>query len=170
MTPHRALRSHPTKDAPDLTDKLWAAIAPPVVTPSPKGGRSIEIDRRLIVNALLDNHRTTRQWRMLPTDVPPMHSIRFSFDPSNRDGTFVTINDMMQQNTTIRLNITEKPPRQRSVRSFKAIGGGTLDCVIDTLSFGEESIQPQFRIKQSLSSSRFYRNAPESALSGMLVF
>ena len=32
------------------------------------------------------------------------------------------------------------------------------------------SPQPQPRIKRSLSLSRFYRNAPESALSEMLVF
>jgi len=39
-----------------------------------------------------------------------------------------------------------------------------------TQSFGEESIQPQPRIKQSLLLSRFYRTAPESALSEMFVF
>ena len=33
--PRRALRSYPTKDATDLTDAQWAAIAPLVATPSP---------------------------------------------------------------------------------------------------------------------------------------
>jgi hypothetical protein len=33
--PRRALRSAPTKDATDLTDEQWAALAPLVVTPSP---------------------------------------------------------------------------------------------------------------------------------------
>ncbi len=50
------------------------------------------------------------------------------------------------------------------------MGGETLDCVGGTSSFGEESIQPQPRIKRSLPLSRFYRNAPESALSEVLVF
>ena len=85
--PRRALRSYPTKDATDLTDAQWAAIAPLVITPSPNGGRPTEIDRRAIVNALLDKHRTGCQWRMLPKDVPPMSSVRYSFDTWNRDGT-----------------------------------------------------------------------------------
>jgi len=74
--PRRALRSSPTNYATDLTDEPWAALAPLVVTPSPKGGRPTDIDRRAIVNALLSKHRTARQWRMLPTDVPPMRSVR----------------------------------------------------------------------------------------------
>ena len=69
--PRRALRSY------DLTDKQWAAIAPLVITPSPNGGRPTDIDRRAIVNALLDNHRTGCQWRMRPNDVPPMSSVRY---------------------------------------------------------------------------------------------
>jgi len=44
--PHRARRSSPTNDATDLTDEPWAAIAPLVITPSSKGGRPTEIDRR----------------------------------------------------------------------------------------------------------------------------
>jgi transposase len=94
--PRRALRSSPTKDATDLTDAQWAAIAPLVVTSSPNGGRPTDIDRRAIVNALLDNHRTARQWRMRPNDGPPMRSVRSSFDPWNRDGTCININDTLR--------------------------------------------------------------------------
>ena len=50
------------------------------------------------------------------------------------------------------------------------MGDGTLDFVGGTQSVGEQGIQPQPRIKRSLSLSRFYCNAPESALSEMLVF
>ena len=86
------------KYATDLTDAQWAAIAPLVVTSSPKGGRPTDIDRRAIVNALRDNHhRNARQWRMLPADVPPMSSVRSSFDTWNRDGTFVKINDTLRK-------------------------------------------------------------------------
>ncbi len=74
--PHRALRPSPTNDATDLTDELWAALAPPVITPSSNGGRPTDIDRRAIVNALRSNHRTGCQWRMLPADFPPMSSVR----------------------------------------------------------------------------------------------
>ncbi len=44
-----------TKDATDLTDEPWAALAPLVVTPSPNGGHSTD---SAIVNALRSNHRT----------------------------------------------------------------------------------------------------------------
>jgi putative transposase len=70
--PHRALRSYPTKDATDLTDEPWAALAPLVVTLSSNGGRPTEIDRRAIVNALRSKHRTACQWCLLPADFPPM--------------------------------------------------------------------------------------------------
>jgi len=43
----------------------------------------------------------------------------------------------------------------------EAMGGRTLDCVGGTQSVGEQGIQPQPRIKRSLSLSRFYCNAPE---------
>ena len=86
--PQRARRFYPTNDATDLTDEQWAAIAPLVATPSPNGGRPTDIDRRAIVNALLYKHRTGCQWRMLPKDFPPMRSVRSSFAPWNRDGTY----------------------------------------------------------------------------------
>ena len=70
--PRRARRSYPTNDATDLTDVQWAAIAPLVAAPSPNGGRPTDIDRRAIVNALLDNHRTGCQWRMRPAENAAM--------------------------------------------------------------------------------------------------
>jgi putative transposase len=107
--PRRALRSYPTKYATDLTDEQWAAIAPLVATPSPNGGRPTDIDRRAIVNALLDNHRTGCQWRMLPNDVPPMRSVRSSFDPWNRDGTLININDTLRKLARHALNRDPEP-------------------------------------------------------------
>jgi len=107
--PRRARRSYPTTYATDLTDEQWAAIAPLVVTPSPNGGRPTDIDRRAIVNALLDKHRTARQWRMLPNDVPPMRSIRYYFDKWNRDGTLININDTLRKLARHALNRDPEP-------------------------------------------------------------
>ena len=107
--PRRALRSYLTNYATDLTDAQWAAIAPLVITPSPHGGRPTEIDRRAIVNALLDKHRTARQWRMLPNDVPPMSSVRYDFDKWNRDGTFIKINDTPRKLARQALNRDPEP-------------------------------------------------------------
>jgi transposase len=107
--PRRARRSYPTKDATDLTDAQWAAIAPLVITPSPNGGRPTDIDRRAIVNALLYKHRTGCQWRMLPKDVPPMSSVRSYFDTWNRDGTFIKINDTLRKLARQALNRDPEP-------------------------------------------------------------
>ncbi len=107
--PRRALRSSPTNYATDLTDEPWAALAPLVVTPSPKGGRPTEIDRRAIVNALLYKNRTGCQWRMLPKDFPPMSSVRYYFDKWNRDGTFIKINDTLRKLARQALNRDPEP-------------------------------------------------------------
>ena len=111
--PRRARRSYPPKDATDLTDAQWAAIAPLVITPSPNGGRPTEIDRRAIVNALRSKHRTGCQWRMRPKDVPPMSSVRSSFDKWSRDGTFIKINDTLRKLARQALN------RKPSVRAYR---------------------------------------------------
>jgi putative transposase len=107
--PRRAFRSSPTKDATDLTDEQWAAIAPLVTAPSPNGGRPTEINRRAIVNALLSKNRTGCQWRMLPKDVPPMSSVRSYFDKWNRDGTFIKINDTLRKLARQALNRDPEP-------------------------------------------------------------
>jgi hypothetical protein len=42
-------------------------------------------------------------------DVPPMRSVRSSFDPWNRDGTFVTINDTLRNLARRALNCNPAP-------------------------------------------------------------
>jgi len=95
--PRRERRLYPTNYATDLTDAQWDAIVPLVTVTSPKGGRPTEIDLRAIVNALLYKHRTGCQWRLLPSDFPPMSSVRYYFDKWNRDGTCIKINDTLRQ-------------------------------------------------------------------------
>ncbi len=87
--PKRERRFHPTHDATDLTDAQWVTSAPFVTAASPKGGRPTDIDFRAVVNALRSKQRNGCQWRRLPADVPPMRSVRSSFDRWNRDGAFV---------------------------------------------------------------------------------
>ena len=107
--PRRARRSYPTKDATDLTDAQWAAIAPLVITPSPNGRRPTEIDRRAIVNALRSKNRTGCQWRMRPKDVPPMSAVRSYFAPWNRDRPCITINDTVRKRARQALNRAPEP-------------------------------------------------------------
>jgi len=111
--PRRALRSY------DLTDKQWAALAPPVVTPSPNGGRPTDIDRCAIVNALRSKNRTGCQWRMRPNDVPPMSSVRYYFDKWNRDGTFIKINDTLRKLARHALDRDPEPIHQRPGLSIR---------------------------------------------------
>jgi len=77
--PHLERRFYPTNDATDLTSAQWVAIAPLVTVTSPKGGRPTDIALRTIVNALRSKQGTTRQWHLLPADVPPMSSVRSAF-------------------------------------------------------------------------------------------
>ena len=46
---------------------------------------------------------------MLPTDVPPMSSVRYYFDTWNRDGTFVKMNDMLRKLARQALNRDPEP-------------------------------------------------------------
>ena len=107
--PRRARRSYPTRDATDRTDAHRGAIAPLVITPSPNGGRPTDSDRRAIVNALRDLHRTGGQWRMRPKDVPPMSAVRSYFAPWNRDEPCITINDTVRKRARQALNRDPEP-------------------------------------------------------------
>ena len=86
-------------------------------------------------------------------------------------------NEERCQTTTIRLHVIEKPPGQKGFvvipkrwvveRSIAWAGRNRLE-VGAANNYSPQ--QPHSRIKRSLSLSWFYRNAPESALSEMLVF
>jgi transposase len=106
--PRRARRSYPTRDATDRADAHWD-IAPLVTTPSPNGGHPTDSDRRAIVNALRNPHRTGGQWRMRPKDVPPMSAVRSYFAPWNRDGPCITINDTVRKRARQALNRAPEP-------------------------------------------------------------
>ena len=114
------------------------------------GGRPTDIDRRAIVTALLDNHRTGCQWRMRPNDVPPMRSVRYDFDKRNRDGTFININDTprkLAQQAPDRdpepsISVldsqsvkTTEAGRERGYDGEKKVNGRKRQCWVDTNGF-----------------------------------
>ncbi|WP_296757835.1 IS5 family transposase [Roseiflexus sp.] len=94
-------------------------MAPLVTVTSPKGGRPTDIDLRAIVNALPYKHRRGCQWRLLPADFPPMSSVRSYFDPWNRDGTFVNINDTLRK--LARQALDRDPEPSISVLDFQSV-------------------------------------------------
>src|SRR5262245_39524686 len=109
MMAKRERRVYPTHYATDLTDAQWAAIAPLLARPKPRGGRPNEIDLRAIVNALLYKNRTGCQWRLLPADFPPFSSVRYYFDTWTADGTFIRLNDALRKAARTALGRDEEP-------------------------------------------------------------
>jgi putative transposase len=105
----RERRFYPTHYPTDLTDTQWSLIEPIVTAAAPKGGRPTEIDLRAIVNALLYKNRTGCQWRMIPSDFPPMGAIRYYFDKWTCDGTFVKLNDIVRKAARNALERDEEP-------------------------------------------------------------
>jgi transposase len=107
--PKRERRLYPTHYPTDLTDAQWSAIEPIVTAAAPKGGRPPEIDLRAIVNALIYKNRTGCQWRMIPSDFPPMGAIRYYFDKWNTDGTLMKLNDTLRKAARKALGRDEEP-------------------------------------------------------------
>jgi putative transposase len=105
----REPRLFPTNYPTDLTDDQWAAVEPLLRTTSARGGRPPEIDLRAVVNALIYKNRTGCQWRMLPTDYPPMGAVRYYFDKWRADGTFVKLNDMLRKSARKAMKRDEEP-------------------------------------------------------------
>jgi len=56
---------------------------------------------------------------MRPTDGPPMSSVRYDFDPWNRDGTFITINDTLRK--LARHALDRDPEPSISVLDFHSV-------------------------------------------------
>lgn len=77
--------------ASDLTDHEWALIAP-FVPPARRGGRPRTTDMREVVNALLYMASAGCQWRLLPTDFPPLSTVQRYFYAWRASGLLWTIN------------------------------------------------------------------------------
>lgn len=94
-------------------------VEPLVTTTSTSGGRPPEIDLRAMVNARLYRTRTGGQWRLFPSDVPPMSAIRSYVDTWNADGTFIHVNDVVQEMARTGRNRDKEP--SRSVRDSPSV-------------------------------------------------
>src|SRR5664279_3364628 len=64
--------------ASDTTDAEWAVIAP-LLPPPATYGRTRETSLREVVNAVFYIAQSGCQWRMLPTNLPPVSTVQRYF-------------------------------------------------------------------------------------------
>ena len=80
----------------DLTDQQWDFISP--LLPVNKGrGRPIELDLRLVINAIFYLVRTGLQWRNMPNDFPKWQSVYYYFRKWSKDGSWQAINETLRK-------------------------------------------------------------------------
>lgn len=89
----------------DLTDEQWAVLESLILVVKP-GGRPAKHSRRQIVNAILYTLRTGCQWRMLPRDYPPWHTVYDYFWQWRNSGLWE------QVNTALREQVRKKAHRE----------------------------------------------------------
>jgi putative transposase len=78
----------------DVKDKQWQRMA--WLFPKRKGpGRPMRLDRRAVLNAMLDVVKTGCQWANLPSDFPNPKSVYYHFRKWSQDGTWHRINRVM---------------------------------------------------------------------------
>jgi putative transposase len=80
----------------DLTDGPWA-IVEPLIPPERGGGRHRKVERRQLINALLDLDRTGCQGRALPHDFPPWGTVAYYFHRFCNDGPWQKMHDAWRE-------------------------------------------------------------------------
>ena len=78
----------------DLTNREWALLAP-MVPAARHGGRPRTTDMRDVVEAILYVASSGCQWRMLPSDFPPVSTVRGYFYAWRDTGLLETMNQLL---------------------------------------------------------------------------
>jgi len=81
----------------DLTDRQWQLIKPMVVKKLVGPGRPVELDMRLVVNAILYVLRTGCAWAYLPHEYPNFNSVYYHFHKWCWDETWEAINTALRE-------------------------------------------------------------------------
>lgn len=93
------MQTHPIKYPTDLTDEEWNQIQSLVPKPkSGKGkrGRPLELERRVLVNAIFYVVRSGCAWRLLPKDFGPWQTVYGYFRQWCQDWTWSFIHDTLR--------------------------------------------------------------------------
>lgn len=80
----------------DVSDAEWAILAE-FIPEARSGGRPAEHSRREIVNAIRYVLRTGCQWRYLPHDFPPMHTVYDYFRQWTDQGVWEQANSALRE-------------------------------------------------------------------------
>ncbi len=80
----------------DLTDRQWSIISPLLSINSSGRGRPIELDLRLVLNAIIYLVRTGCQWRNLPKDFPKWQSVYYYFRKWSKNGSWQALNEVLR--------------------------------------------------------------------------
>jgi len=80
----------------DLTEEQWLLVEPFLPKPS-RVGAPRQIDRRLVINAILYTVRTGCQWRMLPHEFPRWGTVYGLYWLWSKEGLWQTINDQLRK-------------------------------------------------------------------------
>lgn len=78
----------------DLTGQEWEILRPLLPRPTP-GGRKQTTDLCEVIDAILYLIRTGCEWRLLPHDFPPWHTVYWYFHRWMKDGTWKRIHDTL---------------------------------------------------------------------------
>ena len=79
----------------DLTDSQWFIVQHLIPAAKP-GGRPRSLDMRLVVDAILYLTVGGIQWRMLPSDFPPLQSVYTYFRQWRDDGSWRRLHDTLE--------------------------------------------------------------------------
>jgi putative transposase len=104
----------------DLTDDQ-GDILPPHSPTSKPGGRPREVDRRELINTILDPNRTGCPWDMLPHDLLPKRTVDEYFATWRRDGTWQHMMDAWR--AAVR---TQQAPSQEPTPSAASIASQSV--------------------------------------------
>lgn len=91
----------------DLSDAQWALLSPLFENLPLKRGRKTWRDPRDIIDAVLYVNKTGCQWRQLPLDFPPWHTVYNTFHKWQKNGTWDTI--LQRLNEMVRVKEGRNP-------------------------------------------------------------
>jgi putative transposase len=108
---HETRKAYPS----GLTAAQWLIIAPWIPVPRyNRGGRPRDLDRREVLNPLLDLNRSGCQWELLSHDVLPKRSVSAYFAQWREDGTWTKRLTALRER--VRREAGREPPQCRGPR------------------------------------------------------